>query len=574
MKKLLLYFDPGATRIFVNKVGENGEKKVGLSSPYNFVSTSEIVARVIEIESESQISTRLDPGATFYKVIDFQQLKAREGIIFDSKAQAFKAVNYGFVVLVGGILKLFPVMSITKDRLQVFYNIYPTRYGKLPSAQEIQDVLHENKILTGIGQKKLEELLASIDPEKPKLSRILVAAGKAPVNAREETFKPIVNYEKKAGEIRSDGRIDFKEVGSVIQVFKGQEILERIPEVLPEEGMDVYGNTIPPGVEQVEGFRRGDNIVQSGTDSNIFLSAIDGVLKVVQKKISVLKTVVINGDVDYGTGNIEFNGSVEVTGSVLPGFVIRAKGDVTVKMSVEDAIIEAEGDVKIGMGVVGKESVKIICSGTFHTKYLQNATVEAGGEVTVEDSIINSNVFSNKSVNVTGKTGKIIGGTTTALYEVVVKTAGAVNETQTVLNVGRNLFIEKELEGIRHDIARWRDEVTEVIRKLKVNFGEGIFEDPKGFISILPPVKKKGCLLLLNELNQGNKILKELTDRSREVAEKLKLEREPVIIAYDRVYPGTVLNIGKRVRKIERDYMNAKFYEDKDSKEIKFTTAV
>jgi len=257
----------------------------------------------------------------------------------------------------------------------------------------------------------------------------------------------------------------------------------------------------------------------------------------------------------------------------LPGFSIKAKGDVIIDSSVEDAYIEAGGNVTIKMGVVGKESVKIVCGGDMTSKYLLNAEVEATGNITVEDSIINSTVYSNKNINVIAKTGKIIGGNTTALYDIVVNVAGAVNETVTTLNVGRNLFIEKELSFIKGKIVAWREEVAETIRKLKVSFGEGVFEDPKKYISILPPLKKKNCLVLLKELNDGNKELKELTEKSQEIAEKLKLEREPVIIVYDKIYPGSVLNIKKRIRKIDRIYENAKFLEDPETKDIRFTVA-
>ncbi len=151
--------------------------------------------------------------------------------------------------------------------------------------------------------------------------------------------------------------------------------------------------------------------------------------------------------------------------------------------------------------------------------------------------------------------------------------AGAPSETATLLNVGRNLFIERELEAIKNDISFLREDVQETIRKLKATFGEGVFEDPKKFISLLPEVRRKVCLELLQKLNEGNRELKALNEKSEQVAGKLKLEKEPVIIAYDRIFPGTVLNIGKRIRKIEKEYENVRFFEDHDTKDIRFTSA-
>ena len=174
----------------------------------------------------------------------------------------------------------------------------------------------------------------------------------------------------------------------------------------------------------------------------------------------------------------------------------------------------------------------------------------------------------------TAKTGKIIGGDITALYDILVKVAGAPNETPTILSVGRNLYIEKELELVRKEMNVLRESVQEVIRKLRTSFGESVFEDPKKFIAILPPLRQKACLELLKELNSGNKELKALTEKSQLVAEKLKLDKEPSIVVYDRVYPGTTLNIKKRIRKIDREYENAKFIEDLETRDIRFTSAV
>ncbi|HOS40182.1 MAG TPA: hypothetical protein PLG31_10635, partial [Spirochaetota bacterium] len=66
MKQTIFYFDSTARRLFVEKVDEQGEKHVSLSSPYNFVTDNEIVARVIEIESPEDIAKQIDKGQTYY----------------------------------------------------------------------------------------------------------------------------------------------------------------------------------------------------------------------------------------------------------------------------------------------------------------------------------------------------------------------------------------------------------------------------------------------------------------------------------------------------------------------------
>lgn len=574
MKKIVLYFDPSVKKILTEKTDESGEKKIAVSSVYNFVNTAEIVARVIEYDNEDQIKTRLDPGYTYYKIIDFVPIKGAEGIIYDQHIGGYKTSTYGFVVFDGKMMRLLSPVSVSKNKTKAYFNVHPTKFGKLPTVTDIQEWMQHFNIMAGVGEKKIKEQLDAINPDEKTLHRLTIAQGKDPEDGHEEYFIPLLDIEKKAGEILSDGRIDFKETGSIIQVVKDQELLKRVPDVKPRDGYNVFGDKIVADIVNPDGYSRGENIVQSGKDENIFLSAIDGCLDINRRTVSVLPVAVINGDVNYDIGNIDFNGSVHVKGSVLPGFTIKAAGDVIIENTVEDAHIEAQGDVTVKTGVVGKEQVMIISGGTVTAKYLLNAKVEAAKDIIVEDSIINCDVFSNNIISVVAKTGKIIGGKTTALYEIISNVSGAPNETPTTLAVGRNLFIEQELISVHKEIGACKEEVEETMRKLKVSFGEGVFEDPKKYIEILPPVKKKNCLLLLKELSAGKKKLKELVDASKEIQNKLKLDREPAVIIKERVFPGTAINIKKSVRKIEKPIENAKFYEDPTDKIIRFTSAV
>ncbi|MDR3237981.1 MAG: FapA family protein [Spirochaetia bacterium] len=573
MKKIIFYFNQKAQRIFEKQV-KDGVEKLVLSSPYNFVSRNEMIARIVNVEDDEEIASKVDKGFSYYNAVDHFALKIEEGVFFDEVKSVYKASSYGFAVCVNGKLAVLSPISVTKDKQKAFINIYPTKTKKIPSMQEIFEILAFKKITVLQTEVQIQEQLSKINSAIKTPARILVAQGRPAIDGYPEYFKPMMDFNKKAGAVKSDGSIDFKEVGSVVQVAAGQEILQRIPAVKPTIGLDIYGNQIQPETLSVSGYRYGENITASEFDSDIFVSAIDGVLKVVNRKVTVLKMVVVNGNLDYKTGNIDFNGSVNIMGSVLPGFKIRATGDVMVQENLEDAVIESGGDVKIAGGIVGKDLVKIICAGTLETKYILNATVEAGGDIIVEDSIINSNVFSNHDISVVAKNGKIIGGTATAQYTISVKVAGAPSNPPTMLNVGRNLFIERELDALNKEIGFKKDEVNDIMRQVRVNFGEGVFKDAAKAIASLIPSKKKQCVEMLQQLGKKNAELKELSDKADEIAKKLDLDKEPFVAAYDKIYPGVILNIKKDVLKVDREYSNVKFYDDIAEKQIRFTAAV
>ncbi len=576
MRFTVYYFDHTVTRMFVEKTDENGEKHIVLSSPYNFVVRDEIVARVVNADSPEEAGQSVDSGYSYYNIVPYKSIKPGDGIYFDQFSNCYRASEYGFVIYdaLKEKIRLLPCLQVSRDKITAYFVVFPTKFMKLPEYGDIEAQLQRNNIITILDSKVIEERLKSIDASRPKVTRIEVAKGKEAVNGYEEYFIPLISIDKKAGRMLHDGRIDFREVGSIVEVVKEQEILRRIPPEKPVDGFNIYGEQIAAVMEKKDGYLKGDNVVRSLHDENIFLSSIDGCLNVENKKISVLPYAIIKGNVDYESGNIDFRGSILVKGSVLSGFTVKAGGNVVVEKSVDDAFVETGGDLTIKMGVVGKGSTKIVCGGKLKTTYILNSSVEAMGEIEVEDSIINSRVFSNDRVVVTASHGKIMGGEVTARYEVVANVIGNPQESGTAITVGKSLVVEREMAEIRKQMNIIRENVDETIRKIKTSFGEDLFKNPKEFVSRLPAVKKKNCLILLKELSDSNKNLKELSEKYKQTEEKNKLERQPSVIVTETVYGGTIINISKRRRLIEQKLTNVKFYEDPDEKLIKYVSAV
>lgn len=576
MKYILCYFDPKATRIFVEKKDEKGESYLALSSPYNFVYRDEIVARVVNAEDEEDAKKKADKGYSYSNVMPHKPVKAGEGVYFDQFANAYRASEYGFVIIDAnqGKFKVLTPLTVNKDKTKAHFVIFPTKSLKIPSYKDIEEILQRRQIIAIVDKSEIDEKLASIDVNNPKVTRIEVARGKDPENGYDEYFIPLLSIEKKAGKVLQDGRMDFKEVGSIIEVTKDQEILRRIPKEKPVDGFTIFGEKIEAILENREGYLVGENLVKSPHDDNIFLSAINGCLNVDGKRIGVSPYAIIRGNIDYESGNIDFNGSVHVKESVLPGFSVKARGNIVVDGVADDAILEAGGDITVKQGITGKGSGKITAGGKIKTNYILNTVLEAEKEIEVEDSIINSTVFSNDKVVVSARHGKIIGGSITARHEIVANTIGNPQGTPTSIHVGKSLLVERELIAIKREMDVYRANVEETIRKIKTSFGESLFENPKEFVAALPAVKKKNCLLLLKDLSENNIKLKELAEKWKAAEEKNKFEREPVVIVTDTVFPGTVINIKKRRREIDQVLKNVKFFENPADKLISFTSAV
>lgn len=573
MRKVILYFDSTVHSILVRKTTDKGEVKVVLSSRHNFVSENEIVAKIVDISSEDDIVSFIDEGYDYYNVVDYFNFSVGSGIHFDETSKSYKASYYGFVVLNESRIYLLSPLIYSKDKVRAYYNIMPTRFGNLPSYNEILEILHAEKIVAVITAERYNKQIDAIDKNNPHITRVLVAEGRDPVNGYDEYFEPLLSFEKQAGKLLSDGRIDWKEVGSIIQVQKNQEILQCIPAVKSVDGYDVFGEKVPAEKVEKQGFKKGDNLVQSGFDQNIYVSGIDGCIRIENNKVHVLPVAIINGDVGLDSGNINFNGAVHVMGSVQPGFRVQADGDIIVENDVEDAQLIAGGNITVKHGVVGKETVRLVAAGNISARFLQNVRVEAGKNVEVEDSIINCDIISYDTISVTGKTGKIIGGKLAALYEIKAHTIGTQTETLTSLTVGRNFRIEEQINRKRNEMRIIKERIDEINTSIKMQFGEEIFLNPKEYIKILPAAKKKICLLLLNDLGNANSSYKTAAEEVKAIEEKNKLEREPVVIVTNRIFPNVVINVKKSVKKLDKPVDNAKFYEDQLDKSVRFVAA-
>ena len=153
--------------------------------------------------------------------------------------------------------------------------------------------------------------------------------------------------------------------------------------------------------------RFGKNVLQS-EDRMSISSQVDGCVSLVDDQVFVSDLYEVE-NVDNSTGNIEFEGSVQVNGNVCSGFSVIAQGNVIVKGVVEGAFIRADGDIVITRGMNGMSKGRLEAGGNIIAKFLENSTANASGYVSAE-SILHSKVMAGSEITVTGRRGNITGG--------------------------------------------------------------------------------------------------------------------------------------------------------------------
>ncbi len=149
-----------------------------------------------------------------------------------------------------------------------------------------------------------------------------------------------------------------------------------------EEGIDVCGYPVHPREIQILDIQT-ENNVEISDDGLQALSTIKGRPHMsINGVISVYDEVIIEGDVDYSTGNIDYAGNIIVKGVVQNGFTVKCNNFTA--LAVNDAFVDVAGDVTITNGITGSE---VRAKGQINAKYIKASNIKAFSNVCVEKEV-------------------------------------------------------------------------------------------------------------------------------------------------------------------------------------------
>jgi hypothetical protein len=240
-----------------------------------------------------------------------------------------------------------------------------------------------------------------------------------------------------------DGRVDYRELGTIENVTKGQVLASKVPLGPGLPGTSVLGEEIPARDGKDAHLRAGQNVALSEDGLHV-TALIDGMPKIDGSRISVQPMIVIMGDVDFSTGNINFQGSVKIGGNVLPGFTVKATQDIEIGGVVEGASVESGGKVTVKGGV--RQHSVITSHADVSVRFVDSeSSITTRANLVVVESAMHSSLTAGLAIKV-GK--KLIGGMAQAGEFISAEQIGATGGTHTVLDVrhGRQAKVIEQLQ--------------------------------------------------------------------------------------------------------------------------------
>lgn len=295
--------------------------------------------------------------------------------------------------------------KISPDKMKAFLTLRASK-AAFPTKNGILDALQSAGIVNGIDSN----LVAAIARDKKSVTDLPIAAGTAPVGGQNGKLVWHVDPQtSNRPRIDENGKADYWGMKKICQIAKGEEIVSMLPPTNGKPGKTVTGQVIHQKGHSVS-LPRGENVALSD-DGLSLIADMDGHVEYRDGKVSVQDVYHIAGDVDFSTGNIKYKGKVHIQGDVRSGFRVEARDSITIEGNVEAAhIYSRSGDVFIGLGIVGKGKANILAGGNFACGYVQDAAVNASGDILIRRYAINSHIYAGKKIIINENEGLIRGG--------------------------------------------------------------------------------------------------------------------------------------------------------------------
>ena len=446
-------------------------------------------------------------------------------------------------------------ITISDDEMSAYVTLTaPVNDGKAVTLEQVNQALEDNRVTVNINQLAVEQTVYLKLWDHPQL----VATGTPAEEGRDgyiEYYFP--TSEELIPTIETvDGKVDFRNLNLIHNVKKGDLLAERFPAVEGKSGLTVTGKVILPA-------KINNPVLLGGRDTSLeesgvrLVAAKDGHACLVEGKPTVISVFAVKRDVDFSTGNIDFVGNVQIPGDVKSGFSVRAGGNVEVFGMVESADIFAEGNILIKNGIFGAGKCHMVAGGNILAKYVENASLKAGKDVIVNDSISRSNVKAAGKIKVNNYSGDIVGGHLEALEEI---TAGAF---------GSELHIPTELElGIepkfRAEYAELLTKYTEKKKGLQVL--EGYILEYKSFKENKKNISESYQQTMRQRLRNYSQLcneLKTLEEKLLVFEEELSKLDHGVVKATQKIYPGVKVTIVKTNYHVDTELGRTMFIFDK-----------
>lgn len=500
-------------------------------------------------------------GAQLRQEIDargFGQLFLIDAALEQLARQAATA-SEPFNLEIGEVRDAQVTVELAPDKMAAWIEVTPPYGGAAITAEQIRRALVDQQVVCGILDEAVNEVLS-----QGEAHRELIAQGREAAHGADGKLECLIEMVKERHpHLDEHGIADYRELGGIVTVHQGERLMQKIPPTLGEAGENILGQVIPakPGKEAMFAPQLKGAMVDPD-DPAFLIAEIPGQPLLVNNGMTVEPTITLPS-VDLATGNIDFEGTVNISGDVHAGMSIHATGDIHIGGTVEAAILDAGGDVVVKGGVIGHGEVhehpdasqksmiaRVHCGGSFSAHFVENASIEVGDSIMVDELAMQSELAAANQIMI-GKPGSghgsIIGGLVEASLLVQAAVIGSAAGVKTRVMVGTNPYLLEKLRLASKHLEAKNRELDEVVKLTRF-----IEEHPD---RIKPEIRQKAenTFLALQQV-----IEMALQDKD-ELERQLEWSEDARVIVEKTVFSNVQVEMGGKIHCVELERSKGTF---------------
>jgi uncharacterized protein len=384
-------------------------------------------------------------------------------------------------------------------------------------------------------------------------TNVRVGFGRAPVQGIDGYLETLVgNIKKRSPHLDEKGLADFRNLGEIVTVKPGEVLMRLVDSIAGVPGLTVTGKDIPVKPVKTVSFPAGLlGVMVDPNDRHLLVAAISG-CPVVTKNGVMVEAIYRVENVDLHTGNIIYDGSIHVAGDVQSSMTVKATGDIYVEGTVENAILEAGGDVTVKCGVMGSDDdydapgKKILstikCGGSCTVKFTQNAHIFAGNGIFVLESSIQSELTAAHQIIVGDQSkGEIIGGVARAAMLVRAHNIGSEDRPRTIVIAGSDKDLNERLRECNKLSEIAHSKFADVLMLLA-----SAKKNPQKFSAEALAEAEASRVTLYAEIAEH-------TADALQIKKEIDLAKEAQVVVLKKVFIGAEIRVGQKTFVAKQD---------------------
>jgi uncharacterized protein (DUF342 family) len=399
----------------------------------------------------------------FVKLANDRDEKACAGIIVAEKRNASLTIR------------------ISEDQMLAHMAIIGAYGGRGLRGSELIHVLAQEHVTKGINKLALKKVLQISQTLKPGEEYIqAVAQGKKPIAGRNGRLRPLVPDVTKqilapSSSEDNSAKVDMRDLGETISVEAKTPVLRRDPPTNGVAGFTVQGKEILSIVGKDLPLKLGKGTEVDPNNPNILLASISGMPLIKDGTVHIENALCMKS-IGVKTGHVKFKGCLVITGNIEAGMVVRATGSITVGGFIESADVQAQGDIFVKKGIIGRtvsegerKSCIVKSGGSIKANYAQYAALQSHDDIHLAMHSLSNDIRCGANLTVLDSRishGTLSGGNAKVGGKVLCYNLGVEGDTPTYIECFACYSpLKVRLEQLREKYLLAQDKTMELVRK-------------------------------------------------------------------------------------------------------------